>query len=97
MVLSGLSSANGIEITTAIWFYAGRLPALRTLASATLSVVVVGMDAALGREGALIAVVTATLVARTIEPRSVYDARLSDAQVRDRERAREHAPEELQP
>ena len=51
-LLNRLSSANGIEITTAIWFYAGRLPALRTLASATLSVVIVGMGAALGREGA---------------------------------------------
>ena len=52
LLLTRLSSANGIEITTAIWFYAGRLPALRTLASATLSVVIVGMGAALGREGA---------------------------------------------
>ena len=51
-LLNRLSSANGIEITTAIWFYAGRLPALRTLASAVLSVVIVGMGAALGREGA---------------------------------------------
>ena len=51
-LLSRLSSANGIEITAAIWFYAGRLPALRTLASATLSVLIVGMGAALGREGA---------------------------------------------
>ena len=30
----------------------------------------------------LLIVVTATLIARTIEPRSVYDARLNDAQVR---------------
>ena len=52
LLLTRLSSANGIEITTAIWFNAGRLPALRTLASATLSVMIVGMGAALGREGA---------------------------------------------
>ena len=52
LLLTRLSSANGIEITTAIWFYAGRLPALRTLASAILSIVVVGMGVALGREGA---------------------------------------------
>jgi CIC family chloride channel protein len=45
----------------------------------------------------LLAVATATLVARTIEPRSIYDARLSDEQVRDRPRARDHAPEELPP
>jgi H+/Cl- antiporter ClcA len=42
----------------------------------------------------LLAVTTATLVARTIEPRSVYDARLSDTQVRDRRRARDLAMEE---
>jgi CIC family chloride channel protein len=52
ILLNRLSSGNGIEITTAIWFYAGRMPALRTLASALLSVVIVGMGAALGREGA---------------------------------------------
>jgi H+/Cl- antiporter ClcA len=41
----------------------------------------------------LLVVATATLVARTIEPRSVYDARLSDAEVRARQQARDHAPE----
>ena len=52
LLLTRLPSANGIDITTAIWFYAGRLPAIRTLTSAVLSVVIVGMGAALGREGA---------------------------------------------
>ena len=47
-----LSSGNGIDITEAIWFRAGRLPVLRTLGSAVLSVVIVGMGASLGREGA---------------------------------------------
>jgi CIC family chloride channel protein len=51
-LLTHLSGANGIEITAAIWFQAGRLPKLRTLASATLSELIVGMGAALGREGA---------------------------------------------
>jgi chloride channel protein, CIC family len=46
-----LTSGNGIEITTAIWFQAGRLPTLRTLASAALSIVIVGMGVPLGREG----------------------------------------------
>ena len=41
----------------------------------------------------LLAVAIATLVARLIEPRSIYDARLTDAQVRDRQRMREQAPE----
>jgi H+/Cl- antiporter ClcA len=45
----------------------------------------------------LLAVATATLVARLIEPRSIYDARLTDQQVRDRQRARDGAPEELPP
>ncbi len=52
LLLTRLSSANGIDITAAIWFFAGRLPAFRTMASAVLSVVIVGMGAALGREGA---------------------------------------------
>jgi chloride channel protein, CIC family len=52
LLLTRLSSANGIDITAAIWFHAGRLPKFRTLASATLSVLIVGMGAALGREGA---------------------------------------------
>jgi chloride channel protein, CIC family len=52
ITLKRLSSANGIDIAEAIWFYAGRLPSLRTLASSILSVIVVGMGASLGREGA---------------------------------------------
>ncbi len=51
-LLTRLSSANGIDITAAIWFQAGRLPLLRTAISAVLSVVIVGMGTALGREGA---------------------------------------------
>ena len=52
LLLVRLSSANSIDITAAIWFHAGRLPAWRTLGSAVLSVLVVGMGASLGREGA---------------------------------------------
>jgi hypothetical protein len=44
-VLTRLSSGNGIDITAAIWFHAGQLPSLRTLGSAILSVVIVGMGA----------------------------------------------------
>jgi H+/Cl- antiporter ClcA len=51
-LLQRLTSANGIDITEAISRYAGRLPALRTLGSALLSIIVVGMGASLGREGA---------------------------------------------
>lgn len=52
LLLTRLSSGNSIDITAAIWFEAGRLPALRTLGSAVLSVIIVGMGTALGREGA---------------------------------------------
>jgi H+/Cl- antiporter ClcA len=51
-LLTRLSSGNAIDITAAIWFQAGRLPRLRTLGSAILSILIVGMGAALGREGA---------------------------------------------
>jgi chloride channel protein, CIC family len=52
IVLGRLSSGNSIDITAAIWFFAGRLEHLRTLGSAVLSIVIVGMGASLGREGA---------------------------------------------
>ncbi len=52
IILGRLSSGNGIDTTAAIWFSAGRLPAARTLGSAVLSVIIVGMGASLGREGA---------------------------------------------
>ena len=52
ILLRHLASGNGIDTTAAIWFHAGRLPALRTLGSAVLSVIIVGMGASLGREGA---------------------------------------------
>ena len=52
IVLRRLSSGNGIDTTAAIWFHAGRLPSLRTLGSAILSVIIVGMGVSLGREGA---------------------------------------------
>ncbi len=52
LLLVRLTSGNSIDITAAIWFSAGRLPAWRTLGSAVLSVILVGMGASLGREGA---------------------------------------------
>lgn len=52
ILLKHLTSANGIDTTEAIWFYAGRMPAGRTLGSALLSIFVVGMGTLLGREGA---------------------------------------------
>ncbi len=51
-VLTRLTSGNSIDVTAAIWFQAGRMPAWRTLGTAVLSIVIVGMGAPLGREGA---------------------------------------------
>src|SRR5579872_1536667 len=50
--LTRLTSGNGVDVTSAIWFQAGRMPAWRTLGSAVLSIVIVGMGVPLGREGA---------------------------------------------
>jgi H+/Cl- antiporter ClcA len=52
LILVQLSSGNGIDIIAAIWFSAGRLPKVRILGSAVLSVIGVAMGASLGREGA---------------------------------------------
>ena len=52
IVLKRLASGNNIDTTAAIWFHAGRMPAWRTLGSAVLSVLIVGMGVSLGREGA---------------------------------------------
>jgi len=52
LLLGRLTTGSGIDTTTAIWFTGGRVPRLRTLGSAVLSVVVVGLGASLGREGA---------------------------------------------
>lgn len=51
-LLTRLPSGSGIDITAAIWFRAGRVPARRTLGSAVLSIIIVGMGNSLGREGA---------------------------------------------
>ena len=42
MALTRLTSGNGIDVTAAIWFQAGRMPAWRTLGTAVLSIVIVG-------------------------------------------------------
>ncbi len=40
------------ELAQALWFHSGRLPPLRALAKAALSITIVGMGASLGREAA---------------------------------------------
>jgi len=52
LALRRLTAGNSIDVTSAIWFHAGRMPPLRTLGSAVLSIVIVAMGAPLGREGA---------------------------------------------
>jgi chloride channel protein, CIC family len=76
IVLRRLTSGNGIDITEAISEHAGRLPVLRTAGSAVLSVVLVGMGASLGREGAPKQV--GAVLANVLSDR----ARLSDEQRR---------------
>jgi chloride channel protein, CIC family len=39
----------------------------------------------------MLAVVMATLLSRTIEPRSIYDARLTDEEIAERQKLREPA------
>lgn len=53
VLLRRATGGHGGELSEAIWFHSGRLPALRTFARAVLSIVTVGLGAALGREGAL--------------------------------------------
>ncbi|MFL6052342.1 MAG: chloride channel protein [Actinoallomurus sp.] len=43
---------GGTEVSAALWRRDGRMPLVPTLASAVLSIVIVGMGASLGREGA---------------------------------------------
>jgi H+/Cl- antiporter ClcA len=88
------------------WFWPGVPPGLfavlgaaAVLAATTqgpISTVVLMMELT-GRDRSfilpmLLAVATATLVARTIESRSIYDARLSDEEVEARRKARELPP-----
>jgi H+/Cl- antiporter ClcA len=47
------TGGHGGELSESIWFKAGRLPLISTIAKAVLSIVIVGMGAAIGREGAL--------------------------------------------
>jgi chloride channel protein, CIC family len=48
-----LPDHDGPDLNEAIWHYSGRLPQWKTTVSAVLSIIVVGMGAAIGREAAL--------------------------------------------
>lgn len=45
-------AGHGGEVAAAIWFHAGRMPPIATIARAILSIVIVGMGASVGREAA---------------------------------------------
>lgn len=53
MLMRRLPDNNGPGLTEAIWKHAGRLPQIKMGIDAVLSVIIVGMGAALGREAAL--------------------------------------------
>ena len=52
-LLRRASGGSGTEVTGAIWHDQGRLKAVPTLAKSLISIVIVGMGAAIGREAAL--------------------------------------------
>ncbi|MHB8305654.1 MAG: chloride channel protein [Vulcanimicrobiaceae bacterium] len=52
LVLHRMRSRESTDVSEAIWLRAGRLPVLKTVYSGVLSIVIVAMGAALGREGA---------------------------------------------
>jgi H+/Cl- antiporter ClcA len=89
------------------WFWPGVPPGLFALLGAgavlaattqgPISTVVLMMELT-GRDRSfilplLLAVGTATLVARTIEPRSIYDARLTDEEIEARQKLRDRPPQ----
>lgn len=52
-ILRRITGRGGQDLSEAVWCKAGELPPVSTLVRAVLSIVTVGMGAALGREGAL--------------------------------------------
>jgi chloride channel protein, CIC family len=50
-LLARFTPKGDTDITEAIWFRAGRMATIKTFAAATLSIIIVAMGAALGREG----------------------------------------------
>lgn len=44
---------HGGDLSESVWFHSGKLPLVRTLIRAVLSIVIVGLGVSLGREGAL--------------------------------------------
>ncbi|MHB8283051.1 MAG: chloride channel protein [Caulobacteraceae bacterium] len=53
LLLGSVKGGHAGELSVAIWFHAGGMPLVRTLGRAVLSIVIVAMGAAVGREGAL--------------------------------------------
>ncbi|MDE2488553.1 MAG: chloride channel protein, partial [Alphaproteobacteria bacterium] len=53
LILRARKGGHALELTVSIWFRAGESPPLKTLARSVLSIAIVALGAALGREGAL--------------------------------------------
>ncbi len=52
-IIQYTTGGHGGELNATVWFKAGKFPAITTFSKAVLSIVIVGMGAAMGREGAL--------------------------------------------
>ncbi len=52
-LLRHVGGEHGGDLSEAIWFGSGKLPAIQAMARAVLSIVIVGLGTAVGREGAL--------------------------------------------
>ena len=85
------------EVPPGLFAYLGAAAMLAATTQGPISAVVLLMELTGYSRGAivplLLVVATATLVARAIEPRSIYDARLSDAQILERQWTRDRLME----
>jgi len=92
---AGSQLGSGVPLGLSAVLGAGALLAATTqgpISSVVLMMELTGRDRSF-MAPLLLAVITATLVSRMIEPRSIYDARLSDKEVKARLAAREPSPQ----
>jgi H+/Cl- antiporter ClcA len=90
----GLRIGSGVPLGLSAVLGAGALLAATTqgpISSVVLMMELTGRDRSF-MAPLLLTVIAATLVSRMIEPRSIYDARLSDEEVKARLAAREPSP-----
>jgi H+/Cl- antiporter ClcA len=94
-VLGDVWSSCWPSVSPGVFAVLGAAAMLAATTQGPISTVVLMMELT-GRDRSfiiplLLSVATATLVARTIEPRSIYDARLTDQEVAERQKSREAA------